>query len=190
MRDIPITPGEMTEFYLPIHEDTPEDERPTYFLGAPNYRQRLRMKKFQKEYGRIQHKIMVAIGASPAKIRRDMEKAGEEVDNEVVRERVLAALKRFNADDDIPDDLEDLEMQLQEITIQPEFIEATLGRNGSPVCLLGWKNVKDVDGEEVEFKRDTYLDDLSDVDIDAMIAVAIHIFETSTISRRAAKNLK
>lgn len=185
---IPINPGETREFVPPVFEHLPEDERPTFILGAPDYRARIGMARFKKEHDRINAKILQAIGATPAQIIKEMEAAGEPTDDEeVVFEKLQERLREFNSQE--AGELHDeFEPQYQEISLSVGFIEATLGKPGKPLLLTGWRNLAWGDGEEIVFNKRTYLEDLARWDMNIMIIVSREIIETAWISERAAKN--
>jgi len=186
---IPTLPGEISEFSLDYHEEIPEDERPTFIVGAPSYRDRLKIKRFSNEYRRIRSRIGIAIGIHPDQVRKDLEDQGvDSPTGEQIRARIMEVLEEFDYEADKNQDLQDLENELQNITIEPGFIEAMLGVNGKPGCLQGWRNLKWGDGSAVEFDKANFLDTLAAWDMDAMIAVAMHIYESSEISGAAVKN--
>ena len=188
---IPTTPGEISEFSLKEHEGLPDEERPTFLIAAPSYRDRLAIKKFSNEYRRIQQRLTIAMGVHPDAVREALKEQGiPEPTKEQIKARIGEVLEQFDYKTNMTQELQEIESELQDITIEPGFVEAMLGVNGKPGCLKGWRNLRWADGREVEYDEDNYLDTLAAWDMDAMIAIAIHIYEESEISGAAVKNLK
>jgi len=183
---VPIAPGDVQERFIPDAFETWE-KKPTFLLGAIDYRCRLAMKKHQKEYQRIQWRIALSMGVTHGQIQKDLDTENHTATKEEVSEEFDRRMKSFDAENPTQDMI-DLGSDLEEITIDPDFIEATLGKHGKPIALLGWENLYWQDGTELIFDAMTYLDDLARWDAAIMIIVAQRVYEISTISGASAKN--
>jgi len=73
----------------------------------------------------------------------------------------------------------------EELMVSTDFIEATIGKPGKPIALVGWRNFKNADGEEIEFNKSTYLDYLPG---DVKLFLAMHVFSRNRLGVASKKS--
>jgi len=167
---IDLIPGAESTFRIPSDVDSPMTINRVFFFAALEFKQRLKLASFSRDFQRIAIKVNRAIGLKPAKNKDEAAKNKE----------LLEAMSEESQNE--ADDLYD--RGTMEISFNPDFIEAALGEPGKPVAVIGWQGWIDEDGDAVEFDAKTLLEDLVPSE---MISLTMEAYRRSMLGRSTRK---
>lgn len=167
---IDLIPGAESTHRIPSDVEDPMTINRVFFFAALDYKQRLKLASFSREFQRIATQVNRAMGLKPAK--------GKDAAEENKRKIEAMSKKEKEAADDIYDH------GVMEISFNPEFVEAALGTPGKPVAVMGWQGWVDEDGDAVEFDAEMLLEDLVPSE---MIALTMEAYRRSMLGRSTRK---
>jgi|GEM_PF-6769196 len=185
-----VRPGEKFEYILPSQMHLPEEEQIVWELATLNYRDRMAILKYQRQYDRVNRQAFKELGFDFDKLRElKMAEADPEKQDKAAQLRAEMESKFTDTMEDFSleklEELEDLtDDRIVNIAVDYKFIEACLGTPGKPKGLIGWRNWIDAEGNEIEYDSKTYLDILPG---DILVALSMKVYDLNTPSQEVKK---
>jgi len=170
---IDLIPGAESTYRIPSDVDSPMTINRVFFFASLDYKQRLKLASFSRDFQRIATQVNKQLGIKPPKNKEEAEKNKERLD--------AMSDEESEAADEV------LTNGIATISFSPDFIEAALGTPGNLIAVNGWKGWVDEDGDAIEFDAETMLEELEPSD---MIVLTMEAYRRSTLGRSTRKKLR